>query len=162
MSRLRENTIGESIYNRIKEYDMTSRKVFLKTLSTEHRVLYNKYSAVVRKRNSLNKDENREKANTAAKEGMKTLRATRPKEQQKEQRKPYDAKYEIKRKMTKTEAATLIQKQYRQKKNKANEVLAKQEATTTAKDILNDIIDSSFNKKLVNGELKAKRGRKLK
>jgi len=155
MSRLRENTIGESIYNRIKEYDMTSRKVFLKTLSTEHRELYNKYSAVVRKRNSLNKDENREKANTAAKEGMKALRATRPKEQQKEQRKPYDAKYEIKRKMTKTEAATLIQKQYRQKKNK-------EEATTTAKDILNDIIDSSFNKKLVNGELKAKRGRKLK
>ena len=155
MSRLRENTIGESIYNRIKEYDMTSRKEFLKTLSTEHRELYNKYSAVVRKRNSLKKEDNKEKANTAAREGMKTLRATRPKEQQKEQRKPYDAKYEIKRKMTKTEAATVIQKQYRQKKNK-------DETTTIAKDILNDIIDSSFNKKLVNGELKAKRGRKIK
>ncbi len=29
---------------------------------------------------------------------MKTLRATRPKEEQEEQRKPYDAKYEIKEK----------------------------------------------------------------
>jgi hypothetical protein len=155
MSRLRENTIGESIYNRIKEYDMTSRKEFLKTLSTEHRELYNKYSAVVRKRNSLKKEDNKEKANTAAREGMKTLRATRPKEQQKEQRKPYDAKYEIKRKMTKTEAVTVIQKQYRQKKNK-------EETIRIAKDILNDIIDSSFNKKVFNGELKAKRGRKIK
>jgi hypothetical protein len=44
---------------------MTSRKrrkVFLKTLSTEHRESYNKCSAVVRKRNSLNKEENKEKA----------------------------------------------------------------------------------------------------
>jgi hypothetical protein len=114
MSRLRENPLGKHIYNRIKEYDMTSqaRKVFLKTLSTEHRELYNKYSAVVRKRNSLNKEEYKEKANIAAREGMKTLRSTRPKEQQKEQRKPYDTKYELKRKMTRTEAATVIQKQY--------------------------------------------------
>ncbi len=36
--------------------------------------------------------------------------------------------------MTKTEAATLIQKQYRQKKNR-------EEGTTIAKDILNDILD---------------------
>ena len=155
MSRLRENTIGESIYNRIKEYDITSRKVFLKTLSTEHRELYNKYSAVVRKRNSLNKEENKEKANIAAREGMKTLRTTRPKEQQKEQRKQYDTKYELKRKMTKTEAATLIQKQYRQKKNR-------EEGTAIAKDVLNDILDVVPNLKMVNGELKAKRGRKVK
>ena len=155
MSRLRENPIGESIYNRIKEYDMTSRKEFLKTLSTEARDLYNKYSAVVRKRNSLNKEENKEKANTAAREGMKKIRETRPKEQQKEQRKQYDAKYEIKRKMTKEQAAKIIQKQYKQKKNR-------DEATTIAKDILNDILDVVPNLKMVNGELKAKRGRKIK
>ena len=155
MSRLRDNTIGESIYNKIKEYDITARKEFLKTLSPENRALYNKYKNVINKRNSLNKDENREKANAAAKEGMKTLRATRPKEQQKEQRKPYDSKYEKKRKMTKTEAATLIQKQYRQKKNK-------EEGIIISKDILNDIIENSFNKKIVNGEIKAKRGRKIK
>ena len=155
MSRLRENPIGENIYNRIKEYDMTSRKVFLKTLSTEHRELYNKYSAVVRKRNSLNKEENKEKANTAAREGMKKIRETRPKEQQKEQRKQYDAKYEIKRKMTKEQAAKIIQKQYKQKKNR-------DEATTIAKDILNDILDVVPNLKMVNGELKPKRGRKIK
>ena len=155
MLRLRENPIGEQIYNRIKEYDMTSRKVFFKTLSTEHRELYNKYSAVVRKRNSLNKEENKEKANIAAREGMKTLRTTRPKEQQKEQRKQYDTKYELKRKITRTEAATVIQKQYKQKKNR-------EEATTIAKDILNDILDVVPNLKTVNGELKAKRGRKVK
>ena len=155
MSRLRENPIGEHIYNRIKDYDMTSRKVFLKTLSTEQRELYNKYSAVVRKRNSLNKEENKVNANTAAREGMKKIRETRPKEQQKEQRKQYDAKYEIKRKMTKEQAAKIIQKQYKQKKNR-------DEATTIAKDILNDILDVVPNLKMVNGELKAKRGRKIK
>ena len=116
MSRLRENPIGEHIYNRIKEYDITSRKVFLQTLLTEDRSLYNKYSAVVRKRNSLKNEENKEKANTAAKEGMKTLRSTRPKEEQKEKRKPYDTKYRLKQKMTRTEAATVIQKQYKQSK----------------------------------------------
>ena len=113
---MRENPIGEQIYNRIKEYDMTSRKVFLKTLSSEHRELYNKYSAVLRRKKSLEKEENKENARQAAREGMKTLRATRPKEQQKEQRKPYDSKYELKRKMTRTEAATIIQKQYKQSK----------------------------------------------
>ena len=152
---MRQNPIGESIYNRIKEYDMTSRKVFLKTLSTEDRELYNKYSAVLRKKKSLEKEENKEKANIAAREGMKTLRSTRPKEQQKEQRKPYDTKYELKRKMTRTEAATLIQKQYRQKKNR-------EEGTTIAKNILNDILDVVPNLKMVKGELKAKRGRKIK
>ncbi len=155
MSRLRENPIGEQIYNRIKEYDITSRKVFLRTLSTEHRALYNKYSAVVRKRNSLKNGENKEKANTAAKEGMKILRSTRPKEEQKEQRKPYDDKYRLKRKMTRTEAAIVIQKQYKQNKNR-------EEATTIAKDILNNILDVVPNLKMVNGELKAKRGRKVK
>ena len=154
-TRLRENTIGEHIYNRIKEYDMISRKVFLKTLSTEHRELYNKYKNMINKRNSLNNDENRENANTAARKGMQKIRATRPKEQQKEQRKPYDAKYNEKRKMTREQAAQIIQKQYKAKKNK-------EEATTAVKDILNDILDLVPNMKIVNGELKAKRGRKIK
>jgi hypothetical protein len=159
MSRMRENPIGEQIYNRIKEYDMTSRKVFLKTLSTEHRELYNKYSAVLRKRNSLKKEENKEKANIAAREGMKTLRSTRPKEQQKEQRKPYDTKYELKRKMTRTEAATVIQKQYKQSKAQKQK---KEEATAVAKDILNDILNVVPNLKIFNNVLKPKRGRKIK
>ena len=34
------NPIGESIYNRIKENDITSRKVFFKTISAEHKALY--------------------------------------------------------------------------------------------------------------------------
>ena len=153
-ARLRENPIGEHIYNRIKEYDMTSRKVFFKTLSTEHKELYNKYKNMINKRNSLKNEDNKENANTAAREGMKTLRATRPKEQQKEQRKPYDAKYYKKQKMTREQAAQVIQKQYKAKKNK-------QEGEAISKDIINDIINSSFNYKLVDGELKKKRGRKM-
>ena len=86
---------------------------------------------------------------------MKTLRSTRPKEEQKEQRKPYDTKHRLKRKMTRTEAAIVIQKQYKQNENR-------EEATTIAKDILNDILDVVPNFKMVKGELKPKRGRKTK
>jgi hypothetical protein len=32
--------IGEIIYKRIKEYDITSLKVFFKTISAEHKELY--------------------------------------------------------------------------------------------------------------------------
>lgn len=159
MSRLRENPIGEHIYNRIKDYDMTSRKVFFKTLSTEHKELYNKYKNMINKRNSLNNEENKEKANTAAKEGMKKIRETRPKEQQKEQRKPYDKKYYEKKKLSKEEAAKIIQKQYKQNKAQKQN---REEATAAAKDILNDILDAVPNMKIVNGDLKPKRGRKIK
>ena len=134
MPRQYNNTIGEGIYNRIKDYDIISRKVFLNNLPAEHRELYNKYSAVIRKRNSLNNDGNRERAKESAREGMKKLRETRPKEQQKEQRKIYDTKYNEKRKLTKEQAVEIIQKQYRQNK-------AKQEATGIAGDILGDLID---------------------
>ena len=113
---MRENPIGESIYNRIKEYDLVSRKVFLNNLSSEHRALYNKYSAVVRKRHSLENEANKEAARTAARVGMQNLRNIRPKEQQQQQRKPYDEKYEIKRRLSREEASTIIQKQYRKMK----------------------------------------------
>ena len=98
MPREYNNSIGESIYNRIKDYDITSRKIFLGNLSAEHRTLYNKYSAVIRKRNSLLNADNKTRQNEKAREGMQKIRAARPKEQIKEQRQPYDAKYEIKRK----------------------------------------------------------------
>lgn len=159
MSRLRENPIGEHIYNRIKDYDMTSRKVFFKTLSTEHKELYNKYKNMINKRNSLNNEENKEKANTAAKEGMKKIRETRPKEQQKEQRKPYDKKYYEKKKLSKEEAAKIIQKQYKQNKAQKQN---REEATAAAKDILNDILDAVPNLKIVDNQLKKKRGPKIK
>ena len=56
--------------------------------------------------------------------------------------------------MTREEASSVIQKQYR--KNKA-----KKEAQSIANDILGDIIDSVYDKKIVDGALKQKRGRKL-
>jgi len=37
MPREYNNPIGENIYNRIKEFDIISRKVFLSNLSNEHR-----------------------------------------------------------------------------------------------------------------------------
>ena len=88
---------------------------------------------------------------------MKTLRQTRTPEEVKkhlEIRKIYDNKYEVKRKMTREEASSVIQKQYR--KNKA-----KKEINKMATVILDDIINNVFDKKIVNGEIKAKRGRKL-
>jgi hypothetical protein len=83
---------------------------------------------------------------------MKALRQSRTPDEIKHHlqiRKTYDQKYEVKRKMTREQASTLIQRQYR--KNK--------EAKSIIKDILNDIIDTSFNKTIVDGELKSKRGR---
>lgn len=151
--RLRENKIGEHIYNRIKEYDIISRKVFLGKLTEEEKNLYIKYKNMINKRNSLEKDENKkQKQNEQAKEGMKKLRATRTKEEIKEKRKPYDEKYKEKKKLSKEEAVRIIQKQYRKKK----------EAEAIVKDILADIIDVAPNMKIVNGELKKKRGRKIK
>ena len=53
---------------------MTSSNQYLKTSSPEERELHIIYSAVVRERSSLNKEENKEKANTAAQAGMNTSR----------------------------------------------------------------------------------------
>ena len=122
MSRLRENPIGESIYNRIKEYDIISRKVFLNNLSSDHRALYNKYSAVARKKKSMENEDIKKNAREAAKKGMQKLRNERPKEEQKEKRKPHDEKYEIKRKMNREQASTIIQKQYRKMKKDKQEI----------------------------------------
>ena len=116
---------------------------------------YNKYKNMINKRNSLNNNGNRENQNKQAKQGMQILRARRPKDQIKEQRKAWDMKYNEKRKMTKEEAAQIIQRQYKAKKNKG-------EGEAITKDILNDIINSSFDYKITDGELKKKRGRKLK
>ena len=152
-TRLRENKIGEHIHNRIKEYDMVSRKVFLGKLTEEEKKLYDKYRNMINKRNSLAKDvKKQQKQNEQAKEGMKTFRAKLTKEEIKEKRKPYDEKYREKKKLSKEEAVRIIQKQYRKKK----------EAESIVKDILSDIIDTAPNMKIVNGELKKKRGRKIK
>ncbi len=113
---MRENPIGERIYNRIQDYDLVSRKVFLNNLSSEHRALCNKYSAVVRKRNSLKNEANKEAAREAARTGMKKLREIRPKEHQQQQRKPYAEKYGITRRLSREEASTIIRKQYREMK----------------------------------------------
>ena len=48
--RVYNNTIGESIYNQIKDFDKVSRMVFLKNLPTETRKLYEKFLVVQRQK----------------------------------------------------------------------------------------------------------------
>ncbi len=55
--------------------------------------------------------------------------------------------------MTRDEASSIIQKQFRNNKQKI-------ETLKITTDILNDIIDNSFDKRIVNGEFKPKRGRR--
>ncbi len=48
-SRVYNNTIGESIYKQIQDFDKVSRMVFLKNLPTETRKLYEKFLIAQRK-----------------------------------------------------------------------------------------------------------------
>ncbi len=56
--------------------------------------------------------------------------------------------------MTRDEASSIIQKQFRNNKQKI-------ETLKITSDTLNDIINNSFNKKKFNGEVKPKGGRRL-
>ena len=156
-TRTRDNIVGREIYERIKDLTNPQRIEYFKNVSTEHKELYKKYNNVVRQQKYKQDEAKKATANEKAREGMKTLRQTRTPEEVKkhlEIRKIYDNKYEVKRKMTKEEASSVIQKQYR--KNKA-----KKEINKMATVILDDIINNVFDKKIVNGEIKKKRGRKL-
>jgi hypothetical protein len=156
-TRNRDNIIGRDIYERIKDLTNPQRIEYFKNVSTTDKELYKKYNNTIRQQKYKQDEGNKQKANEKAKEGMKALRQARPPEEVKkhlEIRKIYDKKYEVKRKMTREEATLLIQSQYR--KNKA-----KKQTQQIAKDILNDIINNVFDKKIVDGKLKAKRGRKL-
>jgi hypothetical protein len=163
--RVYNNTVGESIYKQIQDFDKVSRTVFLKNLPSETRKLYEKFLVAQRQRRYKESSDNKVKANEAAKLGMQKLRETKPKDVIKTQRKPWDIKYETKRKLSRDEAATVIQREVR--KNRAEKLMItraqakKKEANTIASSILDDIIDSVYDKKIVNGELKKKRGRKL-
>jgi len=164
-ARVYNNTVGESIYKQIQDYDKVSKMVFLKNLPSETRKLYEKFLVAQRQRRYKESSDNKAKANEAAKLGMQKLRETKPKEVLKEQRKIWDKRYEVKRRMTREQAASVIQREVR--KNRAEKLMItraqakKKEANTIASSILDDIIDSVYDKKIVNGELKKKRGRKL-
>jgi hypothetical protein len=136
--RVRNNTIGEGIYERIKDYDTVSRKAFLDNLSEEHRQLYNKYRIAKNSANYKNRDGNREMANNTAREGMKKLRATRDKKEYAEQRKEWDKKYYEK---LKEKAATVIQK-------KAREYIVKKkaEAVKTGHSMVDDLFKTMLDK----------------
>ena len=156
-TRNRDNIIGREIYERIKDLSNPQRIEYFKTISNDYKELYKKYNNTIRQQKYKQDEANKQKANDKAKEGMKAFRASRTPDEVKkhlEIRKIYDKRFEAKRKMTREEASTVIQKQYR--KNKA-----KKEINKMATVILDDIINNVFDKKLVNGEIKQKRGRKL-
>jgi alpha-galactosidase/6-phospho-beta-glucosidase family protein len=163
--RVYNNTVGESIYKQIQDFDKVSKMVFLKNLPSETRKLYEKFLVAQRQRRYKESSDNKVKANEAAKLGMQKLRETKPKEVIKEQRKPWDIKYETKRRMTRDEAASVIQREVR--KNRAEKLMItraqakKKEANTIASSILDDILNVVPNMKIVNGELKKKRGRRV-
>ena len=144
-SRVYNNTVGESIYKQIQDYDKVSRMVFLKNLPSESRKLYEKFLVAQRQRRYKESSDNKEKANEAAKLGMQKLRETKPKEVLKIQRIPWDNKYEVKRRMTREQAASVIQRGVR--KNKQD-----QQDKTTIKAITN-IIGNKMVDVLVNNYL---------
>lgn len=136
--RIRNNTIGESIYEKIKDYDKVSRKAFLDNLSPEDRDLYNKYRVAQNSANYKKRDGNKEKANAIAKEGMKKLRDKRTKEEIAEQRKEWDKKYYEKQK---EKAVILIQKATR-------EYIAKKktEALKVGHSMVDDLVKTTIEK----------------
>ncbi len=144
-SRVYNNTIGQSIYNQIQEFDKVSRMIFLKNLPTETRKLYEKFLVAQRQRRYKESSDNKVKANEAAKLGMQKLRVTKPKEEIKEQRKLWDNKYEVKRRMTREQAASVIPRGVR--RNKAD-----QQDKTAIKAITN-IIGNKMVDDLVNNYL---------
>ena len=144
-ARVYNNTVGESIYKQIQDYDKVSRMVFLKNLPSETRKLYEKFLVAQRQRRYKESSDNKVKANEAAKSGMQKLRETKPKEVIKEQRKPWDIKYEVKRRMTREQAASVIQRGVR--RNRAD-----QQDKTTIKAITN-IIGNKMVDDLVNNYL---------
>ncbi len=143
--RVYNNTVGESIYKQIQDFDKVSRTVFLKNLPTETRELYKKFLVAQRQRRYKESSDNKVKANEAAKLGMQKLRETKPKEEIKIQRKPWDIKYETKRRMTREQAATVIQRGVR--KNRED-----QRDKTTIKAVTN-IIGNKMVDDLVNNYL---------
>lgn len=147
-ARVYNNTVGESIYKQIQDYDKVSKMVFLKNLPSETRKLYEKFLVAQRQRRYKENSDNKAKANEAAKSGMQKLRETKPKEVLKEQRKIWDNKYEVKRRMTREQAASVIQRGVR--KNKANQ--QDQQDKTTIKAITN-IIGNKMVDDLVNNYL---------
>jgi len=164
-TRTRDNIIGREIYERIKNLTNPQRIEYFKNVSTEHKELYKKYNNTIRQQRYKQDEAKKAIANEKAKQGMKVLRETRTPEQQKQYlqfRKTYDKKYEVKRKMTREEAVSIIQRRYRKcNQEQEQEQNKKQEAQSIATNILNDIFENSFNNKIVNGELKAKRGRRI-
>jgi len=143
--RVYNNTVGESIYKQIQDLDKVSRTVFLKNLPSETRKLYEKFLVAQRQRRYKESSDNKVKANEAAKLGMQKLRETKPKEEIKIQRKPWDIKYEVKRKLSRDEAATVIQRGVR--KNRED-----QRDKTTIKAVTN-IIGNKMVDDLVNNYL---------
>ena len=99
---VKANPIGQSIYKGIKDNDIISRKVYFKTISEEHKALYDKYNTFVRgqRRNSRYGNQELARERERAKEGMIKLSEGRSKDESKQQRKLWGTKYNAKWKLS--------------------------------------------------------------
>jgi hypothetical protein len=77
--RVYNNTIGESIYNQIQDFDKVSRLVFLNNLPLETRKLYENFLVAQRQRRFKENSDNKVKANEAAKLGMQKIKNNKTK-----------------------------------------------------------------------------------
>jgi len=140
---------AEEVYNKVQSFkkDIKSRNEFLKTLSDSLKIAYRKYSNSIRQKKYNEKPENKEKMNEKRNEHLKKLRKNEPvkyKEQNIKDVKAFREREKVKEKV--------ILKKINDNK----------EGIEISKDILRDILDAVPNLKLVNGEIKKKRGRKIK
>lgn len=142
--QIRENSIGESIYNQIKDYSIGERKAFFKTIPKEHKELYDKYNTYIRGTRRNPRYGDLETARDKAMEGMKKLREDRSKDELRQQRKPWDTKYNAKRKLTPDEASTLIQRQYRRKalRQLENKIEAMNKGNSMVNDLFNNVLNN--------------------
>jgi hypothetical protein len=138
---------AEEVYNKVQSFkDVKSRNDFLKTLSDSLKIAYRKYSNSMRQKKYNEKPENKEKMNVKRKEHLQKLRKNDPekyKEQNIKDVKAFRLREKIKEKV--------ILKKIEDKK----------EGIDISNDVFKDILDAVPNLKLVNGELKKKRGRKI-
>ena len=143
------------IANRMKDMNKAEKTAYLKTLTAENVLKYQRFRNNERQKAYKQDPAKKALANERSRLNMFVNREKNPekyKELNKKHNQDYYKRNQEKKKLSKEDAVRIIQKQYRKKK----------EAESIVKDILSDIIDTAPNMKIVTGELKKKRGRKIK
>lgn len=131
----------EEIHNKIKDYSITQRKQYFKTITTEERKLYNNYV------NKLRVYKLREKDPTKYREDQqKIMKERRAKDpiKNKELNNIHNKTYRLKKKLTQEEAVNIIQKAYKNKKQlEADKKILNEKliAKDKGKDLTNELMN---------------------